>query len=156
MVHPLVPVITDLATPVAVALELEIVQVVFHTNQFPPVLRIDIRPCNRQEATSHAHCEQFSQALELHLDAADVIPGQYILEISSPGVGRDLVSDRDFTVFKGFPVSVTTDPPHKGQSQWTGNLVQRDPDQVILSRKGRRISIPLGVVQRVELLDGDL
>ncbi len=156
MAHPLVPAITDLARPVAAALDLEVVRVVFHTNQFPPVLRIDIRPCNPAESTSHAHCERFSQALEVHLDAADVIPNQYILEVSSPGVERELRQERDFTVFKGFPVTVTTAPPHKGQSQWTGNLLQRDPSHVIISQKGQRIAIPIGIVQRVELVDGPL
>ncbi|MFN7659427.1 MAG: ribosome maturation factor RimP, partial [Dolichospermum sp.] len=42
MTHPLIPQIIDLATPVATELGLEIVNVVFHTNQSPPILRVDI------------------------------------------------------------------------------------------------------------------
>ncbi|GAB4215682.1 MAG: ribosome maturation factor RimP [Synechococcales cyanobacterium] len=151
--HPLVPAIQDLATPVAEALGLQVVNVVLHTNQFPPVLRIDIRPQQAGESTSHEHCESFSRAFEPCLDEADLIANAYILEVSSPGVERELVNDRDFNVFKGFPVQVTTDPPHKGQVHWNGHLLDRDPVHLTLNQKGRRVVIPTTQIQRVELVD---
>ncbi|MFM7559012.1 MAG: ribosome maturation factor RimP, partial [Cylindrospermopsis raciborskii] len=54
MTHPLVPQIIDLATPLAAELGLEVVGMVFHTNQRPPVLRVDIR--NPQQDTSLTDC----------------------------------------------------------------------------------------------------
>lgn len=116
MVHPLIPQLESLARPLAARLGYELVQMVFHTNQYPPVLRVDIRPLDPEQETSHADCEAMSQALEVELDRVDLIPGHYVLEVSSPGISNLLISDRDFVVFKGFAVEVTVDPPLQGQS----------------------------------------
>ncbi|PLZ22887.1 ribosome maturation factor RimP [Fischerella thermalis WC542] len=149
MTHPLVPQIIDLATPVAEELELEIVGVVFHTNQRPPVLRVDIR--NPHQDTGLDDCERMSRALEATLDAAEVIPDTYVLEVSSPGISRQLTTDREFISFKGFPVIVSTSPPYEGQQEWTGQLIRRDETSVYLNQKGRAITIPLTQVTKVRL-----
>jgi ribosome maturation factor RimP len=151
MTHPLIPHVIDLATPVATHLGLELVGAVFHTNQSPPVLRIDIR--NLQTDTSLNDCEQMSLALEATLDASDLIPDAYILEVSSPGVSRFLNSDREFISFKGFTVTVTTTEPYKGQKNWQGQLIRRDDAAVHLSLKGRAIAIPRELISDVQLED---
>ena len=151
MPHPLIPQITELATPVAAALGLDVVGAVFHTNQSPPVLRIDIR--NQQQDTSLQDCALMSQALEAVLDESEVIPDAYVLEISSPGISRTLITDREFISFKGFPVEVTTLEPYKGQNIWTGNLVRREDESVYLSQKGRAIAIPCPLIERVQLVE---
>ncbi|MBD1840121.1 ribosome maturation factor RimP [Coleofasciculus sp. FACHB-64] len=149
MTHPLIPQIIDLAAPVAEALDLEVVGAVFHTNQRPPVLRVDIRNCNAD--TGLDDCERMSRALEAALDAANFIPDAYVLEISSPGISRQLTTDREFISFKGFPVIVTTSEPYEGQQEWTGQLIRRDEEGVYLNQKGRAIAIPRQMVSRVQL-----
>ncbi|MDB9374545.1 ribosome maturation factor RimP [Nodularia sphaerocarpa] len=150
MTHPLVPQIIDLATPVAAELGLEVVGIVFYTNQRPPVLRVDIR--NPQDDTGLNDCERMSRALEASLDAAEVIPDAYVLEVSSPGISRQLITDREFISFKGFPVIVSTSQPYDGQQEWIGQLIRRDETTVFLNQKGRVIEIPRTLITRV-LLD---
>ncbi|MBD2437188.1 ribosome maturation factor RimP [Nostoc sp. FACHB-110] len=149
MTHPLVPQIIDLATPVATELGLEVVGAVFHTHQRPPVLRVDIR--NPQQDTGLDDCERMSRALETCLDAAEIIPDAYVLEVSSPGISRQLVTDREFISFKGFPVIVITSPPHDGQPEWNGQLIRRDETKIYLNQKGRVVEIPRSVITRVQL-----
>ncbi|BAZ01626.1 hypothetical protein NIES37_56300 [Tolypothrix tenuis PCC 7101] len=149
MAHPLVPQIIDLATPVAEELGLEVVGVVFHTNQRPPVLRVDIR--NPQQDTGLDDCERMSRALEASLDAAEIIPDAYVLEISSPGISRQLVTDREFISFKGFPIIVSTSPPYEGQQEWTGQLIRRDEQTVFLNQKGRVVEVPRALITKVQL-----
>ncbi|HLP90032.1 MAG TPA: ribosome maturation factor RimP [Nostocaceae cyanobacterium] len=149
MTHPLVPQIIELATPVATELGLELVGAVFHTNQSPPVLRIDIR--NPQQDTGLDDCERMSRALEATLDAAEIIPDAYILEISSPGISRQLETDREFISFKGFPVVVFTSPAYQGQPQWSGQLIRRDETAVYLNQKGRVVEIPRALITRVQI-----
>lgn len=149
MAHPLIPKIIDLAIPVAEELALEVVGIVFHTNQRPPVLRVDIR--NPQQDTSLHDCEQMSRALEASLDAAQIIPDTYILEVSSPGISRQLVTDREFISFKGFPVIISTSPPYDGQQDWTGQLIRRDEITVYLNQKGRAVEIPRSQITKVQL-----
>ncbi len=149
MTHPLVPQIINLATPVAEELGLEIVGVVFHTNQRPPVLRLEI--CNPQQNTGLDDCERMSRALEASLDTAEIIPDAYVLEVSSPGISRQLVTDREFISFKGFPIIISTSPPHDGQQEWTGQLIRRDETKVYLNQKGRVVEIPRDYITKVQL-----
>lgn len=149
MAHPLIPQIIDLATPIAENLGLEVVGAVFHTNQRPPVLRLDIR--NPQQDTGLDDCERMSRALEPTLDAADIIPDAYVLEISSPGISRQLITDREFISFKGFAVVVNTSQPYESQQEWTGQLIKRDETAVYLNQKGRAVAIPRSLITRVQL-----
>jgi ribosome maturation factor RimP len=152
MTHPLVPYILEIAAPVAAPLGLEVVAVVFHTNQSPPVLRIDVR--NLQQDTSLNDCERMTHALEAALDAvADNLPDSYVLEVSSPGISRWLSTDREFVSFKGFPVVVTTTEAVNGHQSFVGQLIRRDDEAVYLSQRGRSIAIPRALVQTVELSD---
>ena len=148
MTHPLVPQIVDLASPLAQKLNLELVDVVFQTNKTPPVLRVDVR--NLTGDTGLEDCEQMSRILEAQLDADEIIPSAYVLEVSSPGIARILTSDRDFVSFKGFSVIVNTVEPYKKRTQWQGTLQGRDEDAVYINQKGRKTAIPRDLVDRVE------
>lgn len=149
MAHPLIPQIVNLAMPVAESLGLEVVGAVFHTNQHPPVLRVDIR--HPGQDTGLDDCERMSRALEAALDATEIIPDTYVLEISSPGISRVLTTDREFISFKGFAVIVTTSEAYAGQQEWIGQLISRDEMMVHINQKGRVIAIPRELVARVQL-----
>lgn len=134
MTHPLIPQLLDLATPIAENLGLEVVGAVFHTNRRPPVLRVDIR--NGVGNTGLEDCERMSRALEETLDAMDLLSDNYVLEISSPGITRELTSDREFISFKGFSVVITLSEPYEGQKVWRGKLISRDDTEIYLNQKG--------------------
>lgn len=151
MTHPLIPQIIELATPIAQQLGLEVVGAVFQTNQRPPILRVDVR--NLSEDTSLNDCEQMSRALEKTLDETEIVPGAYVLEISSPGISRQLTTDREFVAFKGFSVIVKTFAPYEDHKEWQGKLQGRDEQAVYLNRKGRAIAIPRELVAKVQLND---
>jgi ribosome maturation factor RimP len=152
MSHPVIPTVLELAAPVAEALGLAVVNAVFRTNQSPPVLRVDVR--NLVGDTGLEDCAQMSRALEEVLDAAALLPEAYVLEISSPGVSRNLESDREFISFKGFPVSITTHAPHAGSTAWSGTLIGRDEKAVRVNLKGRIVAIPRDLVAQVHLEEG--
>lgn len=152
MTHPLIPKVLNLAAPVAERLGLDIVDAVFQTNHSPPVLRIDVRNC-QQEDTSLEDCAQMSQALEAVLDETDLLPDAYVLEVSSPGISSELISERDFLVFKGFMVEVQLTEPHKNRQTWLGQLLKRDDDYIYVSQKGKSTKLPRELVQKVQLSD---
>ncbi|MGV2827389.1 ribosome maturation factor RimP [Myxosarcina sp. GI1(2024)] len=151
MTHPVIAQIIELATPLAKDLKLEIVDAVFQTNRRPPILRIDVR--NPSDDTSLENCEQMSKALEAKLDATEIIPGSYVLEVSSPGISRTLTTEREFIAFKGFAVTVKTFAPYKQQKEWQGNLQGRDEERIYLNQKGKAIAIPRELVAKVQLRD---
>ncbi len=53
-------------------------------------------------------CEKVSRQLEELLDSEEppLIPGAFLLEVESPGLDRELKTDREFSVFKGYSVEV--------------------------------------------------
>ncbi len=149
MTHPLIPKIIEIATPVAQTLGLEVVGAVFQTNKNPPVLRVDVRNLNSD--TSLDDCERMSRALEEALDASETIESSYVLEISSPGISRQLTTDREFISFKGFAAIVKTYAPYKESKEWRGRLQGRDEKAVYLNQKGRTIAIPRELIAKVQL-----
>jgi ribosome maturation factor RimP len=151
MTHPLIPQIIELATPLANQLGLDLVDTVFQTNKTPPILRIDIR--NLKTDTSLKDCENMSRALEELLDNSDLIPSSYVLEISSPGISRQLTTDREFISFKGFSVLVKTFAPYLEQKEWRGKLQGRDEDKVYLNQKGKVVAIPREKIAKVQLYE---
>lgn len=151
MTHPVVPKIIELASPLAENLGLQLVDAVFQTNKTPPVLRIDVKNTNGD--TSLENCEQMSRILEEQLDLTEIIPGAYVLEISSPGISRNLTTDREFIAFKGFSVTIKTFAPYKNQKQWQGRLQSRDEAAIHINNKGKAIAIPRELIAKVQLDD---
>ncbi len=152
MTHPLIPSIIDLATPVATELGLAVVTAVLYTNERPPVLRVDIQ--SLAAGTGLAECEQMSRSLEAALDAAELIPFPYQLEVSSPGIANTLTTDREFEVFRGFTVSVQLHEPLKGKTTLKGQLKERGDTTIHLTQKGKLVNIPRALVSAV-VLDSD-
>ncbi|MGD1921228.1 MAG: ribosome maturation factor RimP [Pleurocapsa sp.] len=149
MTHPVVPQIIELASPLAKELNLELVDAVFQTNKTPPILRIDVR--NPNADTSLENCEQMSRILEEKLDLTEIIPGAYVLEISSPGISRTLTTDREFIAFKGFAVTIKTFAPYKIKKVWQGRLQKRDDNAIHINQKGKAIAIPRELEAKVQL-----
>lgn len=67
-------------------------------------------------------CERFSRAVDKALDAADPIPQSYTLEVSSPGIERELTRDWHYDACMGQEISVRLIRPVEGVRDFTGTL----------------------------------
>lgn len=67
-------------------------------------------------------CELVSRALSDMLDEADFIPDSYILEVSSPGLGRQLKKDKHFDKSIGEEVEIKLYKPLNKKKEWVGIL----------------------------------
>ena len=67
-------------------------------------------------------CVNLSHAIDGPLDEANPIEQAYILEVSSPGVERDLVRDEHFTAFIGEKIKVKMIRPVEGKREFSGVL----------------------------------
>ena len=67
-------------------------------------------------------CEELSRTLSAVLDVEDPIPGEYNLEISSPGIDRPLTRPKDFERWKGFDVKIELAEPIEGRKRFRGTL----------------------------------
>ncbi|MDO5426225.1 MAG: ribosome maturation factor RimP [Eubacteriales bacterium] len=77
-------------------------------------------------------CEVISRALSDQLDQQDFIEDSYILEVSSPGLGRPLKKEKDFVRSQGEEVEVRTYRAIERQKEFTGILHAWDKDTVTL------------------------
>ena len=73
-------------------------------------------------------CEEFSRALSDKLDEEDYIEDSYILEVSSPGLGRPLKKDKDFQRSIGKEIEVRTFHAIDKQKEFTGILKEFNKD----------------------------
>ena len=80
-------------------------------------------------------CELISRALSDKLDEEDFIVESYILEVSSPGLGRPLKKEKDFVRSQGQSVEVKLFRPIEKQKEFTGILKSWDKDTVTLNLK---------------------
>lgn len=77
-------------------------------------------------------CEIISRALSDWLDKEDFIDDSYIMEVSSPGLGRPLKKDKDFERSMGDEVDVKLYKARNKQKEYTGILKAYDKDTVTI------------------------
>ncbi len=78
-------------------------------------------------------CELISRALSDILDEHDFIPEAYILEVSSPGLGRQLKKEKDYKRSLGKEVEVKLYKAVEKQKEFTGILSEYDDDKITLT-----------------------
>ena len=83
-------------------------------------------------------CEVVSRELSDILDEEDYIEGSYILEVSSPGLGRPLKKDRDFERSMGEEVEIRTYRMIDRAKEFRGILKAYDKDSVTIEMEDSR------------------
>ena len=68
-------------------------------------------------------CEQVSRQVSALLDVHDIIPGEYRLEISSPGIPRPLFYPEQFQRYVGHTVQLKLNQPIAGRRKLSGVIV---------------------------------
>ena len=81
-------------------------------------------------------CETVSRRLSDLLDEQDFIEESYILEVSSPGLGRPLKKDKDFERNMGKLVEIRTYRPIEKQKEFCGILTAYDSNSVTIDEDG--------------------
>lgn len=77
-------------------------------------------------------CEVISRILSDWLDKEDFIDDSYILEVSSPGLGRPLKKEKDFARSIGKEVDIRLYRPREKQKDFAGTLVEYNKDTVTI------------------------
>ena len=77
-------------------------------------------------------CEVISRILSAWLDQTDFIEDSYILEVSSPGLGRPLKKERDFERSLGEEVEIRLYKAQNKQKEFTGILKAYDKETVTI------------------------
>jgi ribosome maturation factor RimP len=97
-------------------------------------------------------CETVSRAVSALLDVEDPVPGNYNLEVSSPGLDRKLTKVEHFQRFEGEIVKVQMRFPIEGRRRFRGTLVSSDDENIVVDVDGESHSLPLKTIDTARLV----
>lgn len=96
-------------------------------------------------------CTEISREVDAILDSEDVIPHQYSLEVSSPGLNRPLKKEADFKRFAGKLAKVKTFEAIGGSRNFKGRIVGCENGVVALNVDGVVQEIPISMMAKANL-----
>jgi ribosome maturation factor RimP len=96
-------------------------------------------------------CARAHPEISAALDVDDPIAEAYELRVSSPGLDRPLMSDRDFLRFAGREVIVQLSEPHDGRRKFTGRIGPVRDDAVELACQDGTFAVPLEKIGKARL-----
>lgn len=121
-------VVRELVTPIAEEMGFFIWDVEFVKEGADKYLRITL---DNEEGININDCESFHRAIDPVLDEADPISESYILEVSSPGIERELKYPEHIEACEGWDVEVRLYAPRNGAKQFRGVLIGYDEEDNI-------------------------
>lgn len=119
----------ELIMPVIVENNFELVDVEFVKEGSSWYLRLYV---DKEGGININDCELVSRAMSDILDKEDYIEESYILEVSSPGLGRPLKKDKDFVRSTGKEVEIRLYKAVEKQKEFTGILKDFDKNSVTI------------------------
>lgn len=119
----------ELVMPLITKHQFELVDVEFVKEGSNRYLRLYI---DKEGGITVNDCEAISRPLSDMLDVEDYIEESYILEVSSPGLGRPLKKDKDFKRHLGDEVEIRLFRPVDRKKEWEGILTAYDDRTVTI------------------------
>jgi len=129
--------------------KLELVKVDFVKEGPHRYLRILL---DKEEGIALEDCQAFSRFLNKHLND-NIINDKYFLEVSSPGVERELYNEKDYKKFIGETVDISLYTTIKGRKKVTGALkaFTKSTFQIEITGEDERIELPRNKVSKINL-----
>jgi ribosome maturation factor RimP len=131
---------------------LELVHIDYHRQGRGYLLRVDI---DKDGGVTLEDCALVSQQLSTFLDVQDVVPTEFELQVSSPGLDRKFYKDSDYQKFLGRLVRVKTSKAIRGLHVIVGTLKQFDGRSIVVadpkSKKDPNYEIPLAAIKETRL-----
>lgn len=131
---------------------LELVHVEYRRQGRTYLLRIDI---DKEGGVTLEDCQLVSQQVSAWLDVEDPVPGEYELQVSSPGLDRKFYRDSDYQKFIGRLVRVKTSAAIRGLHVIVGRLKEFDGKKIVVTdpmmKKDPDYEIPLADIKETRL-----
>lgn len=96
-------------------------------------------------------CERVSKQISALLDVEDPIPGNYSLEISSPGIPRPLFNKDQYKRYLGHDIQVKLYKPVAGKRKLSGTLMTVNDDQLILKVGDEQLEVQISQIVKANL-----
>lgn len=130
--------VLEISDKLAEEMNFSVVDVEFKKEGQDKILRVYI---DKDGGVDLDDCEKFSRALEAVLDEEDFIEEAYNLEVSSPGLDRQLKKEREFLHYIGRKVDVKLYKEQDGKKEFTAILKNYEEKTVSLEVLGEVLKI---------------
>jgi len=97
-------------------------------------------------------CADLSRALGEFLDREEVVEGDFLLEVSSPGIDRPLTRLADFARWAGHEAKLELAVPIEGRKRFRGLLAGLDGSEVAIETGGTRLTLPFRSIAEAKLV----
>lgn len=141
--------VQQLIEPVLIAMGYELVGIEFRAGGRSSLLRVYI---DHAEGIGLDDCEKVSHQVSGILDVEDPLPGQYTLEVSSPGFDRPLFTKEHFQRFAGARAKLRLSSPCQGRRRLDGILVEVRGGNVVIREREDQIEVPLAAIESARLV----
>lgn len=143
-------IVEEIAKPLAKSLGLSIWDIKFVKEGSTRYLRVFI---DSPKGVTLEDCENMSRALDAPLDEIDPIPFSYCLEVSSPGIERELSNDYHLEKCSGKFVKVKlVRPDEYGNREYSGELGDFDEERIVLKlEEGAEICLNRKNISHIKL-----
>lgn len=148
---PLEEKITKLVDPIAAGLGLELYCVQQSGEANGLVLQI-MAENPATKALSVEECTALSRGISAMMDVEDPIADAYHLEVSSPGIDRLLIQERDYVDYIGMEAKIEIDPPLEGQKRFRGRILGFENNAVIFKIDTGEVALPYPDIQKAKLV----
>jgi ribosome maturation factor RimP len=129
--------------------DIELVDIEYESVGKRKVLRILI---HKPGGVKIEDCQYVSRLIEPVLDVNELIAGDYILEVASPGLDRPLKTEADFRRAYGHSVKIITNRAINNRNQFVGEVNHVENGIVELTdTSSKRISIPVDKIVKARL-----
>lgn len=146
--------VSEIITPFAEELGLDIWDIRFVKEGTDWYLRIFI---DKDGGVSIDDCVDLTHAITKPLDEADPISQSYLLEVSSPGVERELVTDAHFEKYIGADVMLRLIRPIDKVRDFKGRLIEYKDSQIAIElADGEQLVVNKKETSYVKLDDFDI
>ena len=136
--------------PIAEELDLFIWDIRFVKEGASWFLRIFI---DNDDGISIDDCERMSKAIDKPLDDEDPIVESYYLEVSSPGLGRELTRPEHYEILKGEEIKIKLFRPKDGVKEYVGELIGLSDGIITIVKDGLEIQVLKTEASQIKLND---
>lgn len=141
--------LNNLLQPLVEDLGYEFVGLEHHRNPKNAVLVVYI---DHEQGIAVEDCEKVSREVAALLDVEDPIPGQYNLEVSSPGLDRPMFTLEHYERFTGETAEVNCFAPVDGRRKFKGPILGVREESVLLNQDGSEVELELSNIAKGRLV----
>jgi len=143
--------LNELIEPVVTAMDYEFVGLEYLNQGNGSVLRIYI---DQEQGISVDDCADVSRQISAVLDVEDPIPGEYTLEVSSPGMDRPLFTKEHYIQFVGHEIKLSLIQPSEetNRKRFRGILSAVQGEEIILEVDNEEFCLPINNIAKANLV----